>query len=149
MMRVVGQESEAGRGREQTPITGVDIPPETEASERRRRLQVFQALPKTQHGAEWSTSHRHADVDPDEVVAVIENPRETWSEVDERGQNFFLISGAVPRLGQWVKVVFQGTSVGAGLFDTAYQDRRLAKHRYGERPWQNPAPVRSPNPNPS
>ena len=84
-MRVEGQESEAGRGREQTPITRVDIPPETEASERRRRLQVFQALPKTQHGAEWSTSHRHPDVDPDEVVAVIENPHETWSEVDERG----------------------------------------------------------------
>lgn len=98
---------------------------------------------------EWSTSIRHPDVDPDEVVAVIENPREIWNEVDERGQDFFIISGAVPRLGQWVKVVFQGTSAEAGLFDTAHQDRRLAKHRYGERPWQNTAPVRSPNPNPS
>ena len=68
-------------------------------------------------------------------MCVIERPYEQREELTPDGQVRTCITGRVPEISQWIKVVFIGEP-GSGELLTAYQDRRLEK-RYGGRPWQN------------
>lgn len=70
-------------------------------------------------------------------MRVISEPYDEWQEVHPRtGEPVTIIVGRVPQFNQWIKVVFEGSSVESGRFVTAYADRQLAK-RYGGRPWAN------------
>ena len=104
-----------------------------QADEDRRLRQAYEDLPKTEiHGV--SAPERHPDVHPEWVMQIIAEPYERFEEY--RGETrMTVLVGPVPLASQWIRLVFVGDPE-AGLFHTAYMDRRLAE-RYGGRPWQN------------
>ena len=98
-----------------------------------RLRQEYEALPKTPaHGAE--TELPHPNIRPEWVMRIIDAPNDQWEEI-ARGEVRSILVGCVAQFNQWIVVVFIGDT-NAGVFHTAYADRRLER-RYGGRPWRN------------
>lgn len=101
--------------------------------EDRSLRREYQELPKTPHGEQ--SERRHPDIQPEWIMRIIRNPYDQWDEVHPRtGEPATILVGRIPQFSQWIKVVFEGSSVESGSFVTAYADRQLVK-RYGGRPW--------------
>ena len=101
--------------------------------ENRRLRREYEALPKTLwHGED--TANRHPEIRPEWIMRVIKDPYDQWEEI-ARGEVRSIFVGCVAQFNQWIVVVFIGDT-NAGVFHTAYADRRLER-RYGGRPWRN------------
>jgi hypothetical protein len=112
-----------------------ECPSSDTSSETRRLRSEYNELRKTPHGEQVTT--RHPDIRPEWTMSIIKDPFDQWQEPHPRtGEPMTILVGRVPSFNQWIKVVFQGSSVETGRFFTHYADRQLAR-KYGGRPWPN------------
>jgi hypothetical protein len=107
--------------------------PHNSEDENRQLRREYRELRKTPHGEQAGS--RHPDIQPEWVMHIVNEPYDRWDEVHPHtGEPMTILVGRIPQFNQWIKVVFEGSSVDSGRFVTAYADRQLAK-QYGGRPW--------------
>ena len=98
-----------------------------QSDENARLRRAYDMLPKTAHADPAREQH---EVRREWVAQIIENPYDTWEEIDSEGRPSIVLAGRVEGVSQWIKVVISLD----GRLVTAFPDRRLTK-RFGERPW--------------